>query len=76
VIVDPCETEFIRVRAAQQAVANTEGALKQLIGKEGPAVEKQIERLEEDLSREKSVLAAAEADLSQCRANTSATPGA
>jgi hypothetical protein len=75
VIVDPCETELIRVRADQQAVANTEGALKQLIGKEGPDVEKQIALLEEELSREKSMLAAAEADLSQCRANTSATPG-
>jgi hypothetical protein len=75
VIVDPCEAELIRVRAAQQAIANTEGALKKLIGHEGPGTEKQIELLEEELSTQKGRLAAAEADLSQCRAGTSATPG-
>ena len=32
VIADPCESELIRIRAAQEAIANTEGALKKLIG--------------------------------------------
>jgi hypothetical protein len=75
VIADPCESELIRIRAAQEAIANTEGALKKLIGHEGPSTEKQIELLEEELSTQKNLLAVAEADLSQCRARTSATPG-
>jgi hypothetical protein len=75
VTADPCEAELIRIRAAQQAIANTEGALKQLFGHEGPGTEKQIELLEAELSTQKGLLAAAEADLSQCRVRTSATPG-
>jgi hypothetical protein len=75
VTADPCEADLIRIRAAQQAIANTEGALKQLNGHEGPAADKQRELLEEELSTQQSRLAAAEADLSQCRASTSATPG-
>jgi hypothetical protein len=75
VTADPCEAELIRIRAAQQAIANTEGALKKLNGHEGPGTEKQIELLEEELSAQQGRLAAAEADLSQCRASTSATPG-
>jgi hypothetical protein len=75
VTADPCEAELIRIRAAQEAIANTEGALKQLFGHEGPGVEKQIELLEAELSTQKGLLAAAEADLSQCRVRTSAIPG-
>jgi hypothetical protein len=75
VIVDPCEAELIRVRAAQEAIANTQAAIKKLIGHEGPSTDKQIELLEEELSTQKKLLAVAEADLSQCRADTSETPG-
>jgi len=75
VIVDPCEAELIRVRAAQEAIANTQAAIKKLIGHEGPSTDKQIELLEEELSAQRGLLALAEADLSQCRADTSGTPG-
>jgi hypothetical protein len=75
VTADPCEAELIRIRAARQAIENTEGALKQLNGHEGPGTEKQIELLEEELSTQKGRLAVAEADLTQCRASTSAIPG-
>ena len=63
VTADPCEAELIRISAAQQTIANTEGALQELNGHEGPSTEKRIELLEKELSTQNSLLAAAEADL-------------
>jgi hypothetical protein len=75
VTVDPCESELIRVQAANQAIANTRSALKQLIGHEGPATEKQIEILDAELSTQQARLAAAQADLNLCRIGTTRFSG-
>jgi hypothetical protein len=65
---DPCESEFVRVRAARQTVANTQAALKNLLAHESSSNQKQIEKLEDEVAAQQALLAAAQADLNQCLA--------
>jgi hypothetical protein len=67
VTADPCEAELIRIQAAQQAIENTKGALKQLGSAEGNAADKKRDQLEAELAAQTGRLAQAEADLSHCR---------
>jgi hypothetical protein len=63
VTADPCESELIRIRAAQQAIANTRGALKQL----GEGHQTEEDELDAELEHQKALLADAEANLVRCR---------
>jgi hypothetical protein len=68
VTADPCETELIAVEAAQQAIANTRGALRQLAGApENASTERKMEQLEAELAHQKAELTTAESDLDRCR---------
>lgn len=68
VVANPCENELVRVLATQQSIANTKGALHQLLSvPENPTTDKQIEALEAELANLQAELAAAQADLATCR---------
>jgi hypothetical protein len=68
VVADPCEDQAVRVRFAQQTIANIKGALKQLHNQpESPKTEAKIEQLEAELSTWNATLAQAQNDLAACR---------
>jgi len=65
---DPCEDQLARVGSAQRAIENTRGAIKQLRSKpESPKIEKEIEKLENELLVLQAKLAQAQHDLELCR---------
>jgi hypothetical protein len=73
---DPCENERINVRAAQAAVANTKGALKQLAAQpETATTEKKLEQLRAELAVQQARLSGAKQALSFCENSVVIGPG-
>lgn len=69
VVADPCEDQLVRVLAAQQSIANTNGAIQELLSAgETSKTEKQLEALDAELADLQAQLDAAQADLATCRA--------
>ena len=69
VVADPCEDQLVRVLALQQSIANTRGAMQELLSApETSKTEKQLEALDAELADLQAQLDTAQADLATCRA--------